>query len=82
MTSTPAAAHRRRALALEFRGRYGEAVAAYHEALRCDPEDADALIRLGVLLRELGRDEEANQAFEAALTPRRPDGSGSGNIKP
>lgn len=107
MTSLSAAAHRRRALVLEFRGLYGEAVAAaYHEAVRCDPEDADARIRLGLLLRELGHDEEANLAFEAALAlrsgsagsrpfqqcflwthfqvvrGRRPEGSGSDNIKP
>jgi Flp pilus assembly protein TadD len=70
MTTPTAAAHRRRALVLEFRGRYGEAVAAYHEAVRCDPEDTDARIRLGLLLRELGHDEEANRAFEEALALR------------
>jgi Flp pilus assembly protein TadD len=78
MPPLSAAAHRRRALALEFRGQYGEAVAAYHEAVRCDPEDADARIRLGLLLRELGQDEEANRTFEAALARR----SGSASTRP
>ena len=70
MTSPSAAAHRRRALVLEFRGRYGEAIAAYHDAVRCDPEDAHARIRLGLLFRELGHDEEANLAFAQALALR------------
>ena len=58
--------HRQRAAVLEARGRYDEAIDAYREALRCDPEAADAQLRIGLLLRELGRDEEANQAFAAA----------------
>jgi tetratricopeptide (TPR) repeat protein len=65
-----AAVHRQRAAALEARGRSEEAVRAYRETLRCDPENADAQLRLGLLLRELGRDEEANQAFAAALRLR------------
>jgi tetratricopeptide (TPR) repeat protein len=65
-----AAVHRQRAASLEARGRSEEAVHAYRETLRCDPESADAQLRLGLLLRELGRDEEANQAFAAALELR------------
>jgi tetratricopeptide (TPR) repeat protein len=65
-----AALHRQRAAALEARGRSEEAVHAYRETLRCDPESADAQLRLGLLLRELGRDEEANSAFAAALQLR------------
>jgi Tfp pilus assembly protein PilF len=61
-----AAFHRQRAVALEAAGRTEQAVEAYREALRCDPESADVQRRLGLLLRELGRDEEANQAFAAA----------------
>src|SRR5262245_47933545 len=61
-----AAVHKQRAAALEACGRYEEAVDAYRETLRCDPDNADAQRRLGLLLRELGRDEEANQAFAAA----------------
>jgi Tfp pilus assembly protein PilF len=73
-----AAFHRQRAGALEASGHSVEAVEAYREALRCDPENADAQRRLGLLLRELGHDEEANQAFAAAQrlhsggTPQRP----------
>jgi tetratricopeptide (TPR) repeat protein len=65
-----AAVHRQRAAVLEARGRPEEAIKAYRETLRCDPEAADAQLRIGLLLRELGRDEEANQAFAAALQLR------------
>ena len=56
-----------RGLALERAGRYSEAVAAYRQAAQVDPSDAEAQVHLGVVLRELGRDEEANEAFRAAL---------------
>jgi tetratricopeptide (TPR) repeat protein len=65
-----AAVHRQRAAALLALGRSEDAIHAYREALLCDPEDADAQLRVGLLLRELGRDEEANQAFAAALQLR------------
>jgi tetratricopeptide (TPR) repeat protein len=65
-----AAVHRQRAAALEALGRSEEAIHAYREALLCDPEDADAQARVGLLLRELGRDEEANQAFASAMQLR------------
>jgi Flp pilus assembly protein TadD len=53
--------------AFERAGRYAEAADAYLAAATLDPFDADARVRLGVVLRELGRDEEANEAFRAAL---------------
>ena len=56
-----------RALDFESRGRCTEAAAAYREAIRADPTDIRALRRLGVVLRDLGRDEEANAAFATAL---------------
>ncbi|MBI3932671.1 MAG: tetratricopeptide repeat protein [Acidobacteria bacterium] len=65
-----AAWHYNRALELERKGLCEEAVSAYREALRLDPADADAQVRLGLLLRELGRDAEANQAFQSALALR------------
>ncbi len=71
MVSQAAVLHYNRALDLERTGRYEEAVAAYQEALRLDPVDIDAQVHLGLLLRELGRDDEANQAFQAALTLKR-----------
>jgi Flp pilus assembly protein TadD len=68
-----------RALILDRQGRNDEAAAAYAEAVRLDPGDVDAQVRLGLVLRDLGRDEEANRAFltaldlkrAASLTPRR-----------
>jgi tetratricopeptide (TPR) repeat protein len=66
-TNPEARAHCERALGLEREGRYEEAAAEYREA--------------GILLRELGQDDEANRAFEAALAARR-RGRGSGKIAP
>ncbi len=87
----PAVVHYNRAVDLERRGHYQDAAAEYQEAIRLDPNDADTHVRLGLLLRELGRDEDANRAFEAALVLRgapdptkRPDPSApptSGTIK-
>jgi len=67
MSLQRAAACRQRALAFEKQGRREDAVHAYREATRCEPEDADSQVRLGLLLRDLGRDEEANQAYLTAL---------------
>jgi len=67
--------HYNRAVELERTGRYEQAVTEYQEAVRLDPSDADAHVHLGLLLRELRRDEDANRAFEAALAlyaPRSP----------
>jgi Flp pilus assembly protein TadD len=60
--------HYNQALELERNGRYVDAVKEYQESVRLDPTDADCYVHLGLLLRELGRDEEANQAFESALS--------------
>lgn len=65
------AVHYNRALALERAGKALEAVAEYREALLVDASDADAQVHLGLLLRELGRDEDANRAFLAALELQR-----------
>jgi Flp pilus assembly protein TadD len=58
-------------LSLERSGKYEQAVQAYHEAIRAHPFDVDAQIHLGLILRELGRDEEANRAFLTALDLKR-----------
>jgi tetratricopeptide (TPR) repeat protein len=42
-------------------------MASYREAIRNDPMHVRALLRLGLVLRDLGRDEEANAAFATAL---------------
>jgi Tfp pilus assembly protein PilF len=65
------ALHRNRALSLMRAGRSCQAAAAYREALRMDPASIDAHIHLGLTLRELGLDEEANRSFLAALELQR-----------
>ena len=62
-----AALHTNRAVELERAGRYAEAVAAYRESLRHAPDDVRVHVRLGLLLRGLGRDDEANNVFAAAM---------------
>jgi tetratricopeptide (TPR) repeat protein len=47
-------------------GKWNEAVAAYQEALRVDPNNADALFNLGFVYYELGLDAEAQEAFALA----------------
>ena len=61
------AEHLSRGRSAERAGRYAEAVEAYREAARLDPGDIDVQVRLGMVLRVLGRDEEANEAFRLAL---------------
>jgi Flp pilus assembly protein TadD len=60
-----------RALALEREGQYAQAAEAYRDAIRINPFDADAQVHLGLILRDLGRDEEANRAFLMALDLQR-----------
>lgn len=62
-----AAEWRQRAALLERDGRVGEALEAYLQAVRLDPDDPLNHVRLGLVLRGVGRDEEANRAFQAAL---------------
>lgn len=52
---------------LEREGRLVEAAAAYREGVRQAPGDITARIRLGLLLRQAGQDEEANEVFGGAL---------------
>ena len=66
----PSPSHLTRGQAFERDGRYSDAAAAYREAAQHNPSDVDAQVRLGVVLRMLGRDEEANEAFRAALVLR------------
>lgn len=55
-----------RAFGLEKEHRLAEAVEAYREAVRREPEDLDIRMRLALVLRAVGRDGEANAAFEEA----------------
>jgi len=47
-------------------GKWNEAVAAYQEALRIDPNNPDAFFNLGFVYYELGLDAEAQEAFANA----------------
>ncbi len=53
--------------ALGARRQHGEAIAAYREAVRLDPNDVHALINLGNLYRQSGRPLEALGAYRAAV---------------
>jgi len=70
-TFDPSVLFYNRGLTLERQGRNEEAAAAYGEAARLDPHDVEAQVRLGLVLRDLGRDEEANRAFLTALDLKR-----------
>jgi Flp pilus assembly protein TadD len=65
------ALHYNRGLEFERRGKYEQAVEAYCAAVRIHPFDSDAQVRLGMVLRELARDDEANRAFLTALALKR-----------
>lgn len=51
----------------EREGRLGDAADAYRESLRHEPGDVTARVRLGLVLRHLGEDEEANEVFREVL---------------
>ena len=48
-------------------GKYDEAIAQYSEALRINPDDADAHYNLGDALRNLGKYDEAAARYSEAL---------------
>lgn len=52
--------------ALYVQGKYDEAIKAYDEAIRLDPNDADAWNNKGLVLEYFGRTAEANTAFAKA----------------
>ncbi|MBI4473220.1 MAG: tetratricopeptide repeat protein [Acidobacteria bacterium] len=56
----------RKGVELARMGRWEEAVAAYEESLRANPNDPQAYLNLGFVYYELGYDNEAQQAFERA----------------
>jgi Flp pilus assembly protein TadD len=53
--------------ALNWFGRYGEAVVFYRQALRLDPGDVPSLLGLGSAVEELGRPDEAIELYRRAL---------------
>lgn len=56
----------RKGLALSKQGRWNEAVVAYQESLRLDPNNPQTYLNLGFVYYELGYDREAQAAFEKA----------------
>ena len=58
---------RRRARLLIEQRRYPEAYEQYQQRLLADPGDAEALLNAGVLAMQFGREDEAEQRWEAAL---------------
>ncbi|MBI5243471.1 MAG: tetratricopeptide repeat protein [Elusimicrobia bacterium] len=59
--------HFKKAAALYQEGRLEEAVREFREAIRIDPNVAEARCNLGVALAKLGKDDEALCELEAAL---------------
>jgi Flp pilus assembly protein TadD len=53
-------------LALSKQGQWKEAVVAYKESLRLDPNNPQTYLNLGFVYYELGYDREAEAAFERA----------------
>jgi len=52
----------------DSQGRYEAALAAYENALRIVPEDADALFDKGETLEKMGRLQEAKKFYDIALS--------------
>ena len=48
-------------------GRYADALASCQDALRCDPDDADAQLLQAFVLGDLGRTDEARRALRTAV---------------
>ena len=53
-------------LSLSKQGQWKEAVSAYKESLRLDPNNAQTYLNLGFVYYELGYDREAQEAFDKA----------------
>lgn len=58
--------------ALAEQGQYEEAILAYHQAFRLDPNNAEAYLLTSFALAHLGRDQEAGEFMQIAchLAPR------------
>lgn len=48
-------------------GRFDPAIESIRDALEIDPKNPESMIALGTILKELGKNEEATAAFEAAV---------------
>ena len=58
--------HFRHGFALARNGQWKEALAAYQESLRLNPNNAQTYLNLGFVYYELGYDREAQEAFDRA----------------
>jgi tetratricopeptide (TPR) repeat protein len=58
--------HFRKGLSFAKQGLWKEALAAYKESLRINPDSAQTYLNIGFVYYELGYDAEAQQAFERA----------------
>jgi tetratricopeptide (TPR) repeat protein len=56
----------RQGLTLSRQGRWKEAIAAYKESLRLNPDNAQTYLNLGFVYYELGYEREAQEAFDKA----------------
>jgi Flp pilus assembly protein TadD len=56
----------RQGVSLAREGQWKEALAAYKESLRLDPNNVQTYMNLGFVYYELGYDREAQQAFDKA----------------
>jgi len=56
----------RQGLVLSRQRRWREAITAYEESLRLNPDNAQTYLNLGFVYYELGYDREAQEAFETA----------------
>jgi len=54
-------------IVLQARGRFDDAIGAYHHAIALDPNHANAHSNLGVLLRATGKPVEAEAAYRTAI---------------
>ena len=53
-------------LTLSRQGQWMEALAAYRESLRLNPDNAQTYLNLGFVYYELGYDREAQESFDRA----------------
>jgi tetratricopeptide (TPR) repeat protein len=55
-----------RGLALAKEGRWEEALAAYQESLRTNPDNPQTFLNMGFVYYEMGYDQKAQKAFDRA----------------
>ena len=58
--------HFHQGVTLSRSGRWKDAIAAYKESLKLNPDSAQTYLNLGFVYYELGYDREAQEAFEKA----------------